>query len=162
MHGRHTNEDEPMAQMNLIPLIDIALTLLIILMVTTAFVRQPGVKMNLPQTVTREGAPETRKDMIIAVTADSGLWVDGQKLTPGQLQTRLMVLGRANKQARVLLKGDRGVVYARMMDVIDMVRQAGLSRLVLPTSPKLGQPALPTSTPQPEPPKPGPNVASRP
>ena len=143
MHSRSLNEDEPMAEMNLIPLIDIALTLLIILMVTTAFVRQPGVKMNLPRTVTREGSPEMKKDMVIAVAADSGLYVDGQKLKPEQLQTRLTLLGRQNKEARVLLKGDRTVVYARMMDVIDMIRQAGLTRLVLPTEPKLPQPALP-------------------
>ena len=59
MHGIHAAEDEPMADMNLIPLIDIALTLLIILMVTTAFIKQPGVSLKLPETATREGSPET-------------------------------------------------------------------------------------------------------
>jgi biopolymer transport protein ExbD len=48
-----------MAEMNLIPLIDIALTLLIILMVTSAFIHRPGVSLKLPQTATREGMPET-------------------------------------------------------------------------------------------------------
>src|SRR4051794_10514337 len=58
--GINAAEDEPMADMNLIPLIDIALTLLIILMVTTAFIKHPGVSLKLPETTTREGAPETQ------------------------------------------------------------------------------------------------------
>ena len=62
MHGGHSSEDEPMAEMNMIPLIDIALTLLIIMMVTTAFVRKPGVSLKLPETATHEGAPEMSKD----------------------------------------------------------------------------------------------------
>ena len=68
--GSALDQDEPIAEMNLIPLIDIALTLLIILMVTTAFVRNPGVNLNLPKTVTREGNPETDKDLTISVAAN--------------------------------------------------------------------------------------------
>lgn len=137
MHAGKAAEDEPMADMNFIPLIDIALTLVIILMVTTAFIKLPGVSLKLPQTVTREGAPETKKDLIIAVAADQGIWVDGSKLELPQLRTRLVALAARDKQARVLVKGDRGVLYGRVMQVMDQVRQAGLTRVVLPTDPKV-------------------------
>jgi biopolymer transport protein ExbD len=137
MHGIHASEDEPMADMNLIPLIDIALTLLIILMVTTAFIKQPGVSLKLPETATREGAPETNKDTIVMVTSDGSVFVDGQKRTLDQLQTHLKGVAAKDKQARIMLKGDRDVIYKRMMEVMDTVRQAGLTRVVLPTDPKL-------------------------
>lgn len=140
MHGSRTHEDEPMAEMNLIPLIDIALTLLIIMMVTTAFIRHPGVSLKLPETATREGAPETNKDMAIVVTADGSLYLDGQKRSAAEIQTHLRAVAAKNRQARILVKGDRGVIYARMMEVMDMVRQAGLTRVVLPTDPKLPPP----------------------
>lgn len=137
MHAHIASEDEPMADMNLIPLIDIALTLLIIMMVTTVFVKHPGVSLKLPETATREGAPETKKDLTIVVAATGDMYVDAVKQTPDQLQARLRdEAARTNKQARVLVKGDREATYSRIMDVMDMVRQAGLTRVVLPTDPK--------------------------
>jgi biopolymer transport protein TolR len=143
-------EDEPMADMNLIPLIDIALTLLIIMMVTTVFIKHPGVSLKLPETATREGAPETKKDLTIVVAATGDMYVDAVKQTPEQLQARLRdEAARTNKQARVLVKGDRDTTYSRIMDVMDMVRQAGLTRVVLPTDPKTpgyANPPAPSTT----------------
>lgn len=144
MHGHIASEDQPMADMNLIPLIDIALTLLIIMMVTTVFVKHPGVSLKLPETATREGAPETKKDMTIVVSAAGDLYVDAVKQTPEALQAGLRAAAAKNKESRVLVKGDRDVTYSRIMDVMDMVRQAGLTRVVLPTDPKTpgyGKPA---------------------
>jgi biopolymer transport protein ExbD len=136
VHNSHRLEDEPMADMNLIPLIDIALTLLIIMMVTTAFIRHPGVSLKLPETATREGAPESKKDFTVLVAADGNLYVDGQRQDVARVQVELKALGFRNKQARVLVKGDREVPYARIMEVMDLVRQAGMTRVVLPTDPK--------------------------
>jgi len=140
MHGNRASEDEPMAEMNFIPLIDIALTLVIILMVSTAFIRQPGVSLKLPQTVTREGTPETQKDLVVNVSANGGLYMDGKPQSSAALQARLREVAARDKKARVLVRGDRAAVYARVMEVMDMVRQAGLTRVVLPTDPK-AQPA---------------------
>ena len=139
MHGRSMMEDEPMAEMNLIPLIDIALTLLIIMMVTTAFIKHPGVSLKLPETKTREGAPETNKDLTILVTSDGGTYIDGQRMTTPVVQGRLRQIAMRDKNARILVKGDKDVVYARIMDVMDMVRQAGLTKVVLPTDPKINR-----------------------
>jgi biopolymer transport protein TolR len=141
MHGHPTLEDEPMADMNLIPMIDVALTLLIILMVTSVFIHRPGVSLHLPQSATREGAPETSKDLIITVSADGACRVDGQLETPDVLQQRLVALASRDRESRVLIKGDRDVPYARIMDVMDLVRQAGLTHIVLPTDPKATQSA---------------------
>ena len=53
------------------------------------------------------------------------------------LKSHLLGVAAKDKQARIMLKGDRDVVYRRMMEVMDTVRQAGLTRVVLPTDPKL-------------------------
>jgi biopolymer transport protein ExbD len=148
MHAGHRLEDEPMAEMNLIPLIDIALTLLIIMMVTTAFIKHPGVSLKLPETATREGAPETNKDLTIFVTADGGLYLDGQKQSYANVQGRLRKIAARDKQARILVKGDRDVVYAKIMEVMDMVRIAGLTRVVLPTDPKVIPSGPPETAPR--------------
>jgi biopolymer transport protein ExbD len=138
MHGGRSLEssDEPMAEMNFIPLIDIALTLVIILMVTTAFVRHPGFSLKLPEAKTREGAPESNKDLVVGVASDGSLYLDGQKRSAGEVRTLLRAAAARDKQRRVLVKGDRSVVYARVMEVMDLVREAGLTRVVLPTEPR--------------------------
>ncbi len=139
MHKSHILDDEPMAEMNLIPLIDIALTLLIIMMVTTAFIHHPGVSLKLPETKTREGAPETNKDLTIVIAKDGKTYVDAQPMTVPQLETHLRNIAGRDKQSRILVKGDRDVAYARVMEVMDLIRQAGLTRVVFPTDPKLPQ-----------------------
>ena len=136
MHNSSAAEDEPMAEMNFIPLIDIALTLVIILMVTTAFIKHPGVSLKLPETRTREGAPETEKDRTILVTSDGSTYMDGQKIDARALEARLRKVAKKNKETRILVKGDRGVDYGHIMGVMDVVRQAGLTHVVLPTVPK--------------------------
>src|SRR5688572_25876933 len=138
MHGGSLIEDEPIADINMIPMIDIALTLLIIMMVTTVFIQKPGVALKLPETVTREGAMETPKDLTIVITAEGDTYVDGAKLDVPMLQARLQEISSREKagmlkEPRVLIKGDRNAQYARIMDVMDMVRQSGLTRVVFPT-----------------------------
>jgi biopolymer transport protein TolR len=163
MHGHHAAEDEPMAEMNLIPLIDIALTLLIILMVTSAFIHRPGVSLHLPQSATREGAPETSKDMIISVSADGSYRVDGKLETTTYLQAKLLDVASRDRESRVLVKGDRDVPYARIMEVMDIVRQAGLTHIVLPTDPKATQSAaVPPGAAVPAPTGTGDNTLSAP
>lgn len=153
-HGIHEDSDEPMAEMNMIPLIDIALTLLIILMVTTAFIKHPGVALKLPESATREGAPETNKDLTINVTAEGKLYLDGKEQSNEQVQAHLRGIAATNKEARILVKGDRNVQYAKVMEVMDMVRQAGLTRVVLPTDPKRTEaaqaPTAPIAAPAPQ------------
>ena len=136
MHGGNAEEDEPMSQMNLIPLIDIALTMLIIMMVTTVFIKKPGVNLTLPETATREGAPETQKDLTIYIGVDNKMYVDAKEQTGVQVQGLLTATAKRNKDARVLVKADRAVMYAKVMEVMDMARQAGLTHITLPTEPK--------------------------
>jgi biopolymer transport protein ExbD len=133
MHGIAAEEDEPIAELNLIPLIDVALTLLIILMVTTAFVRPSGLKVNLPKAATREGAPETPKDFTISVAADGSPWIDGKPTDLTALRSKLGEAAARDPNTRILIKGDRSAAYQHIVRVMDLVRQSGLTRVALPT-----------------------------
>ena len=136
MHGGHGREDEPMAEMNMVPLIDIALTLLIIMMVTSVFVRSPGFALNLPQAATRQGAPETQKDISIGVDKQGILYLDGKKRTEEEMLTILKAAYDNNHDVRVLVKGDRDVVYGKVSTVMDIVSQANITHVQLPTEPR--------------------------
>jgi biopolymer transport protein ExbD len=129
------DDDDPVVELNMIPLIDIALTLLIILMITSAFIKKPGVALKLPSSQTREGVPESNKDLVVVVTKEGRFFVDSVAQSDAALQARMAGLAARNKEARVLLKGDRSVPYGRVMRAMDLARQAGLTRVVLPTDP---------------------------
>lgn len=136
MHKSLQGEDEPMADINLIPLIDISLVLVIILMVTTVLIHNPGVKVNLPKTVTHEGAPESSKDITIALSATGATFLNGQPMDSKSMLGALKKAAATDRETRVLIKGDRSIVYQKVMDVMDIVRQSGLTHVVLPTDPK--------------------------
>ncbi len=138
MHRSPAAEDEPMAEINLIPLIDISLTLVIILMVTTVFIHNPGFKLNLPKTVTHEGAPETPKDVTVSIAPGGDFYYNGKPESLPQLQALLTAAADHDKGQRVLLKGDKSVRYEQVMQVMDAIRQAGLTRVLLPTDLKNG------------------------
>ena len=136
MHGGASrDDDDPVVELNMIPLIDIALTLLIILMITSAFIKKPGVALKLPSSQTREGTPETNKDLVVVITKEGRFFVDNKATSDATLQSRMANLAMRNKQARVLLKGDSSVPYGRVMRAMDIARQSGLTRVVLPTDP---------------------------
>src|SRR5437763_4677515 len=111
MHGGGRNEDDPVAEMNMIPLIDIALTLLIIMMITTTFVKQPGFALKLPESTSRQGRPETPKDVTIAVDRFGTFWMDGKHTGDAEMLTSLKAARDRNPEVRVLVKGDEGVAY---------------------------------------------------
>ena len=145
MHGGHRSDDEPMAEMNMIPLIDIALTLLIIMMVTTAFIQKPGFSLNLPKAAQREGTPETQKDLIVGVDKEGSFYMDGQQKTLPDIGNKLKAAAQANPEVRVLVKGDRDVAYGRITDIMNVVREARIFHVVLPTDPKLDSAAAPAT-----------------
>ena len=141
MRGFTAKEDEPVAELNLIPLIDIALTLLIIMMITTTFIRQPGFALKLPEASTRQGDPEAPKDITIGINSSGDYFIDGRPQAERDLITALKTAYDLNHEVRVLVKGDKNVPYGRVSAVMDLISQANIKHINLPTDPKPGQTA---------------------
>jgi biopolymer transport protein TolR len=139
MHGGGRTEDDPVAEMNMIPLIDIALTLLIIMMITTTFVKQPGFALKLPESSSRQGTPETPKDLVVGIDRTGKLWMDGKNPTDSELLRSLTTAYVRNHEVRVLVKGDEGVPYGKVSHVMDIISQANIKHINLPTNPKPGR-----------------------
>ncbi|MDH7570040.1 MAG: biopolymer transporter ExbD [Armatimonadota bacterium] len=140
MHAPKQPVGQPMAEINIIPLVDISLVLLIIFMVTTAFVKEAGLNMKLPKAVTTEAAPEKQQDISIAVTRDQKLYLDGRPTTFPHLREALRQRAAKSTQERVIVKGDQSVVYGNVIRVIDEVKRAGFSHIALATEPDLEAP----------------------
>lgn len=136
MHGGGRSEEDPMAEMNMIPLIDISLTLLIIMMITTTFVKQPGFALKLPESASRQGKPETPKDLIVAIDKQGKFWMDGKQTTDDEMLQTLKSAYSRNNSVRVLVKGDEGVNYGRVSHAMDLISMAKIKHINLPTNPR--------------------------
>ena len=126
------------ADINITPLTDIFLVLLIIFMVTTTAIaeqgrsEQSGLKVDLPRggAKTAGSAPH---DLAIAVLEDGRIVVGGNPVDERGLDAILTQTAKANPETLVLLQADQGVAHGKVVAVMDLARRRGLARLAIAT-----------------------------
>jgi biopolymer transport protein ExbD len=123
----------PMAEINIIPLVDVVLVLLIIFMATTAFVKESGLDMKLPAAKSTEIVPQEDLDITVALTRDDKIVVEGKEVSEANLQVLMAQHAKTNKETRVVIKGDESIEYKRVIRVMDIAKQAGLPKVALGT-----------------------------
>lgn len=124
-------------EINVVPYIDVMLVLLIIFMVTAPLMNL-GTDINLPDSSAR--ALEAPEDpLVISVYADGalGLLLEGENrsVTRGDLSTRLRAINNQNPNAAVLINGDATASYQQIMQALDAVNEAGITRVSLISRP---------------------------
>jgi biopolymer transport protein ExbD len=122
------DSDEGVYGINVTPLVDIMLVLLIVFMIATRLDQPAAIDVQLPHATTAtEQAPAT---MSIVVRADGALHLDGKPATLADIEAAGHA-GGADAQATIA--GDKGVDYGRIVAVMDALRRGGVSKLALPT-----------------------------
>jgi biopolymer transport protein ExbD len=118
---------QPMSDINMTPLIDVMLVLLVIFIITAPLMTS-SLKLDLPKA---EGASPGSPPAFVALAVDAQgqLFVDEQKLTPEQLLERVRAAAARDPATEVQLRADRAVPYGRVAEVIGLVQAAGLSRI---------------------------------
>ncbi|NIM14445.1 MAG: protein TolR [Candidatus Aminicenantes bacterium] len=114
-----------LSEINVTPLVDVMLVLLIIFMVTTPMM-QSGIRVNLPSAET-PGNPRTG-ELVITVTKERDIYVDGQIINLFLLETRIKnyFVGQDQKKKIVFIKADKDVAYGYVIDVMDALKKAGI------------------------------------
>jgi len=119
--------------LELTPLIDVVFLLLIFFMVSTTFVNQPSaLEVDLPQSSAPEMIVEG-DDVGITLTADGRVFVDGEGVTMDQLRGELRRLAQQAPTTQVVLRGDKGLEYQRLIDVMSIAHELGLTNFSLAT-----------------------------
>jgi TolR protein len=120
----------PLAEINVTPMVDVMLVLLIIFMVAAPLM-MVGVPVDLPKTsADKIGQPQ--KPVIVTVDKTGALSLsDGQVLTPETAPAALQAAAQANPGSVVYVRGDKDVPYGRVMEVMGAVGQAGFARVSL-------------------------------
>ncbi|MCQ4158819.1 ExbD/TolR family protein [Roseomonas sp. GC11] len=129
----------PMADMNVTPLVDVMLVLLIVFMVAAPMM-VVGVPVNLPKTAApRAAAP--RPPVVLTVTTEGKVFLRQEEIAAADLVTRLVDLHKADPEAPVYVRGDRAVPYGEVLRVMGRVTQAGITRVSLIAEAEAAAPA---------------------
>ncbi len=134
--GQEGGGYQPMAEINITPMVDVMLVLLIIFMVAAPLM-MAGVPVELPQTsASRVSNPQ--KPMIVSLTADGELYIRDEQVTQDDLIPRLQSIRAEEGDTVVYVRADKASVYGNVMDILGMVGQSGYGRVSLLSQPKPG------------------------
>jgi len=138
---RSRSSRRPMAEINLVPFIDVMLVLLVIFMITTPLLTQ-GVQINLPETEAKAIPPQPLEPLIVTVNANGDFYLNiaskpSQPITARVLSNLVaMQLNQATDEKRpVLVRGDKNVNYGKIMEAMVLLQQAGAKNVGLITQP---------------------------
>ena len=134
MAGQAQQNGKIISGINVTPLVDITLVLLIIFMATSHIIAQRAMKLNLPKAANTAEAPTPAVSVIM--TADRALTLNGESVTRDALATNLKQLARLDPGLRVTLAADKTVDWDSVAGILDDIRGAGISRLSAQVSPK--------------------------
>ena len=125
------------ADINVTPLVDVMLVLLIIMMLVAPMLEQ-GVQMTLPQAVNSVEKPQSQEQTIVAIAANKTMYLNAKQLQEGELATKVNEALEGKTLKTVLIKADEDVEYGVVMAAMDQLRQAGIEDIGLVTRSRSG------------------------
>ena len=137
MAGKLGGDEEIIAEINVTPLVDIMLVLLIIFMLTSESVaekvKKPAIEVDLPQAAISQDKPGT--PLSVVINKDGDLFINGDPATIGQLreQVRQRVAAAGKGKAEAVLSADRRVTHGAVVRIIDTIRLLGIENVAINT-----------------------------
>ena len=121
-----------LGEINVVPLVDVVLVLLIIFMVTAPLMYR-GIDIDLPRSSVNTIKPEDR--VVLTVSRDRAVFIDKARVPRVGLEEALGKLARSRPDLTLYLRADRDVPYGTVVEVMDAIKQAGIERLGMITEP---------------------------
>jgi biopolymer transport protein ExbD len=140
------DDDGPLASINIIPFVDIVLVLLVIFMLTSATIVRASLKVELPKAASGGAKVETTVNLVYTKAGD--LMINGDKV-PSLVEAARIVRreATANPKTQAVISADKGVEYGKVVEIIDLVKQNGVSAFALDIERGPSPPVAPVPTP---------------
>jgi biopolymer transport protein ExbD len=125
------------SDINVTPLVDVMLVLLIIMMIVAPLLQQ-GVSVKLPQAANTTEKPDTQEQTVLAIDSNKRLYLNAVPVLKDDLQRRVGEILENKKDRIVIIKADEDVEYSAVMDAMDALRASGIEDMGLITDPRRG------------------------
>ena len=142
--GRRRGGRPLVAEINVTPLVDVMLVLLVIFMVTAPLLTS-SVEVDLPSTQAAQSRGQD-EPLIVTITAQNKIYIQDSEIDEGGLVARLSAILRNKPDTRVFVRADRGISYGRVMEVMGTISAGGFNKVALVTE-ALQTPASRAATP---------------
>ena len=127
-------DDDLISAINVTPLVDVVLVLLIILMVTATAIASKTIPVELPSATTAESSPQAPTTLGISIDAAGSLYLDREPIDEDALRTRVSEARAADAETRAIIAGDGHVPYERVVHVIDLLRSLRVTKFAINVS----------------------------
>lgn len=142
MAGGSSYQDEEggtIADINVTPLVDVTLVLLIVFMITVPnIVNNPSIKVDLPKAATGDDTLKSTLALTLQREPQGGaylLYMNGEKIDEAKLKATLPGMVAANKDLQAIIAADRGISYGEVVHIVDLVKTLGIRKFALNTDP---------------------------
>lgn len=126
-------DDEPIVEINITPLVDIVLVLLVIFMVTAQFIVGRGINLELPTSKSSE-VLQKQNQLTISILKDSTLILDGKQMQIAEIQKYINKKFKDKNLVSVVISADKSVPYNSLVQIMDVLRLMGVSNFALQMS----------------------------
>jgi biopolymer transport protein ExbD len=126
------DDDEIIASINVTPLVDIVLVLLIVLMVTSSYLVNKSISVELPKAATGETVTPT---LSISLDVAGKLYLDGVGIEASELRQRIAAAYKTDHDVKAIISADGRVTHAQVVSIIDTLRQEKVTKFAINTSP---------------------------
>lgn len=127
--GAHDNDEEMISGINVTPLVDITLVLLIIFMVTATYIVKETIEVDLPRAAS--GGETTGTTLTFVLDKEGKLYVDGAETAPDAARSQVRAAVAKDKDARAIISADKSVSHGQVVEVIDLVKSEGLTKFAI-------------------------------
>lgn len=122
---------EPSAEIDLTPMLDVVFIMLIFFIVTATFIKEPGVDVNRPGSITYEKVANQK--ILVAITAEDEIWINKNKVNPRSLKAVIERMASENPNGALVVQQDGESTAKAYAQVYDAARQAGVTHISLAT-----------------------------
>ena len=130
MAGKTSGDnDEPIADINIVPFVDIILVVLIIFMVTTPFIMKPSINVNLPKA--GSGDDTTPSELTITIGMNGALGLNGKSTDEASITSYSKELVGKKPDVQAIISADKEVTHGRVVSIIDAVKLGGVKRFAI-------------------------------
>src|ERR1700761_3175259 len=128
-HAARRGRYRPLAEINVTPMVDVMLVLLIIFMVTAPLMTS-GVSVDLPKTNAQQLNSDS-EPLTVTIKADGSIFLQDQGLDLADLVGKLQAISQNNPDRRIFVRGDKDLAYGRIMEVMGTITQGGFTKVAL-------------------------------